>query len=260
MRDKLLLAIAAGLFLLATSPVFATSNQDHTCQGNADCSTGNTTVTNNPSFEIINAPSATSQAIGQGGDGGNAISGSSSSSNSTSGAVAGASSNNHVDVDANSNNINLNSAGNANTSSGDITGNVVSIEGDTNVTVNAAALAGLANSECVLSNTESVGVSLGMGGQGIGVTAAEGHTSPYLECNTREAVKVLSQLSGRIDGQDVSLIVVQMTKQLSGVQEAIDQLNGKTQTAYIPVGGKSTFVGGEDPGYEGEMAVKRDSK
>lgn len=100
--------------------------------------------------------------------------------------------------------------------------------------VDAPGLAGLASSDCVLSVTDSGGASVGVSGVGVGVTYGHGETTPYDECNEREAIKVVAQINGPIDGVDSNLIVTEMVRHLTGVQAAIDRVNGK-QVSQAPV-------------------------
>jgi len=95
------------------------------------------------------------------------------------------------------------------------------------VVVNAAGLAALANSDCVLSHTESAGASVGVAGLGIGANYAQGETTPYDECNARAAIQVLGQLGGDIDGVPVPTIMANVAKRLTYVQDAIDSASGK---------------------------------
>lgn len=281
-------AIAAVVLALAV-PASATGSSNSS-NPSTDIDVNNT-VTNSPKFEVTNtvSPKFEIDNSATGGEGGS-VNGSGNSANSNvntaTGGAGGASS---VKDSGNSSNTNINGNSNVNTSGvansgnslqgqsqdqGQLQGqgqmqgnnNSINIKGDvsTYVSVNAAALAGLADSECVLSNSESVGVSLGGGGPfgGLGVTAAEGHTSPYDECNTRQAIKVMSQLSGRIDGHNVNDIVVEMTKDLTGVQAAIDRLNKpKSSASTGAVAPKQTAsVAGTDTIVTKKSTVRNGSK
>src|SRR6185295_522658 len=100
--------------------------------------------------------------------------------------------------------------------------------------VDAPGLAGLASSDCVLSVTDSGCATVGVSGFGIGATYGHGETTPYYECNEREAIKVVAQINGPIDGVDSNLVVIEMVRHLTGVQAAIDRVNGK-QVGEVPV-------------------------
>lgn len=94
------------------------------------------------------------------------------------------------------------------------------------VIVSAPGLAGLATSDCVLSDTKSFGAAISVAQVGIGGAYGDGHTRPYDECNKREAIKVLGQMTGTIQGVPVPLIISNMAGTLTGVQDAINQAKG----------------------------------
>lgn len=97
--------------------------------------------------------------------------------------------------------------------------------------VNAAALAGLAASECVLSDTQTAGGSIGVASLGLGLVEGTGHTKPYDECNTRAALPYVAAVKGSIHGVDSMVVYENMVATLSGVQAAIDVAKGVTPPA-----------------------------
>ena len=70
-------------------------------------------------------------------------------------------------------------------------------------------------SDCVLSDTKSFGAAISVAQIGIGGAYNDGHTRPYDECNKREAIKVLGQMSGTIQGVPVPLIISNMAGTLT---------------------------------------------
>ena len=82
-------------------------------------------------------------------------------------------------------------------------------------------------SDCVLSDTKSFGAAISVAQIGIGGAYNDGHTRPYDECNKREAIKVLGQMTGTIQGVPVPLIISNMAGTLTGVQDATNQTRNK---------------------------------
>lgn len=114
--------------------------------------------------------------------------------------------------------------------------------------VNAAALASLAATECVLSDTQTAGGSIGVTALGLGVVEGTGHTKPYDECNQRAAlpyVAALASVHGVIrskahpGGVDAERVYEQMTAGLTGVSAAMDATDPTTapaqQSSAVPV-------------------------
>ena len=122
-------------------------------------------------------------------------------------------------------------------------GNVFSVNNDpavSSVVVSPSALSGLAASECVLSDTQSVGAGLQLMQIGIAGAEGTGHTKPYDECNTRAALPYVAAATGQIQGVDTKIIYANMVSTLTGVQAAIDKAKGKTstdQSSAVPASG-----------------------
>lgn len=98
--------------------------------------------------------------------------------------------------------------------------------------VNGAALAGLAASECVLSDTQTVGGALQVMTFGASAVEGTGKTKPYDECNARAAAPYVAAIAmnhGKIrndkhpNGVDAELVYENLVSGLTGVEAAMDK-------------------------------------
>lgn len=116
--------------------------------------------------------------------------------------------------------------------------------------VNGAALAGLAASECVLSDTQTAGGALQVMTFGASVVEGTGHTKPYDECNSRAAAPYVAAIAmnhGKIrnakhpNGVDAEIVYEELVSGLTGVAAAMDRADpataGQPQTSAVPVAG-----------------------
>ena len=102
------------------------------------------------------------------------------------------------------------------------------------------ALAALAPANCVLSSTASGGIQLGM----VGLSGGYGSTTPYQECNTREAIKILAGFPPNfmVGGRSVAEIMsVMLATQLPAIRETLTIMNGPPVAAASP---QAPFVAG----------------